>query len=115
MTPGDIYWVELPASGGREQAGRRLAIVLQDDAYAAGSPLVVVVPLTTATATTRFPATLLLPVTPENGLTAESVALVFQVRAVDRNALRGFIGAVTESQLQRINDFLGRLTGSIAP
>ena len=28
---GDIHWVELPDAGGREQAGRRPAIVMQND------------------------------------------------------------------------------------
>ena len=111
LTPGDIYWVELPVTGGREQAGRRPAIVLQDDSYAATSPLVVVVPLTTATSATRFQATLLLTPTVANGLSAESVALVFQIRAVDRNTLRGFLGNVTQEQLRAIHGLLDRLTG----
>jgi len=34
MKVGDIHWVELPNVGGREQAGRRPAIILQDDGYA---------------------------------------------------------------------------------
>jgi mRNA-degrading endonuclease toxin of MazEF toxin-antitoxin module len=29
MTIGEIHWVELPDAGGREQAGRRPAIVIQ--------------------------------------------------------------------------------------
>jgi len=33
MRVGDIHWVELPNVGGREQAGRRPAIILQDDDY----------------------------------------------------------------------------------
>jgi mRNA-degrading endonuclease toxin of MazEF toxin-antitoxin module len=31
MTIGEIHWVKLPDSGGREQAGRRPAIVIQND------------------------------------------------------------------------------------
>jgi mRNA-degrading endonuclease toxin of MazEF toxin-antitoxin module len=29
VTVGDLYWVELPLRGGRAQAGRRPAIILQ--------------------------------------------------------------------------------------
>jgi hypothetical protein len=41
---GDIHWVELPASTGREQHGRRPGIVIQEDSYSAGLPVVLVVP-----------------------------------------------------------------------
>lgn len=30
---GDIHWVELPDAGGREQLGRRPAIVMQGDVH----------------------------------------------------------------------------------
>jgi hypothetical protein len=54
------YWVELPDSGGREQAGRRPAIILQNDMYAASLPTVLVVPLSSAIAALRFPGTALI-------------------------------------------------------
>jgi mRNA-degrading endonuclease toxin of MazEF toxin-antitoxin module len=38
MTIGEIHWVELPDSGGSEHAGRRPAIILQNDMYAASLP-----------------------------------------------------------------------------
>lgn len=78
MKPGDIHWVEFTASGGHEQAGRRPAIVLQDEAYTGQSPLVIVVPLTGATGAVRFPGTLLLQPDAGNHLRKPSVALVFQ-------------------------------------
>jgi len=34
MKPGDIHWVELPPASGREQTGRRPAVILHDDSYA---------------------------------------------------------------------------------
>ena len=57
MSVGDIHWVELPNVGGREQAGRRPAIILQDDTYAGSLPTAIVVPLSSAMAALRFPGT----------------------------------------------------------
>ena len=77
MTIGDIHWVELPPSTGHEQSGRRPAIIIQDDAYALKLPVVLSVPLTTATSTLRFPGTLLVQPSDENGLQHPSVAACF--------------------------------------
>jgi mRNA interferase MazF len=84
MTIGDIHWVQLPAANGHEQGGRRPAVILQNDAYAGRLPVVLVVPLTTARAAMRFAGTTLIRPTAENGLQQASVALVFQLRAIDR-------------------------------
>ena len=114
MTPGDIHWVELPPTSGHEQVGRRPAVILQDDTYGGDLPLVVVVPLTGAIAASRFAATLILEPTPENGLRQASVALVFQVRAIDRRIIRERIGAVRQEVLTEIYALLDRLTGRSA-
>lgn len=38
MKPGDIYWVEIPAANGHEQAGRRPAVVLQSERLTPDNP-----------------------------------------------------------------------------
>src|SRR5690348_14097768 len=108
---GDIHWVELPASNGREQIGRRPAVILQDEAYGATLPLVIVAPLTTATAAARFPGVVLVDPTPENGLQRPSVILVFPVRAIDRRKVQERSGAVGTEILTRVYEALDRLTG----
>ena len=111
MTPGDIYWIDLPPTGGHEQSGRRPAIVLQDDDYAGNLPLVIVLPLTSAMSASRFAGTLILEPTASNGLRKPSVALVFQVRAVDRHTVQDKLGSVGEETLTEIYSLLDRLTG----
>lgn len=111
MKPGDIHWIEFTAGGGHEQTGRRPAIVLQDDAYTGISPLLIVVPLTGATSAIRFPGTLLLVPDASNNLRKPSVALVFQIRAVDRLAIAERIGKITNRQLAETYALLDRLTG----
>ena len=57
MTIGEIRWVDLPDTGGREQAGRRPAIVIQNEKYCGSLPTVLVIPLSIAIAALRFPGT----------------------------------------------------------
>jgi len=111
MSVGDIHWVDLPAVGGREQRGRRPAVILQDDDYAGALPVVLVVPLTTTRAATRFAGTALIQPTAENGLRQVSVALVFQLRAIDRRRIQERIGSVSEEVLHGIFEELGKLMG----
>jgi mRNA interferase MazF len=111
MNPGDIYWVELPHASGHEQAGRRPALVLQDESYSGGLPLVIVVPLTGATSAARFAGTLTIEPDETNHLNRASVALVFQIRAVDCRIVQEKIGEITSEQLAEIYALLDRLTG----
>ena len=111
MSAGDIHWVRLPATEGHEQGGRRPAIVLQEERYAGSLPVALVVPLTSARGAMRFPGTTLIQPTSGNGLRQPSVALVFQLRAIDRRRIEDRIGAVGSSALADIFDELDKLTG----
>ena len=111
MTVGDMHWVQLPAANGYEQRGRRPAIILQDDQYAGGLPVVLVVPLITTRAALRFAGTTLIQPTVENGLRQASVALVFQVRAIDRRRVQERIGSISAEVLHQVFAELDKLTG----
>ena len=111
MTPGDVYWVELPPANGREQAGRRPAIILQSDLVAARSPLVLVVPLTTAAGATRYPGIVPVAADPMVGLSQDSFALVFQFRAIDRRRVRDRLGTISPDKLAAVFAALDYLTG----
>jgi mRNA interferase MazF len=111
MKPGDIHRVQLPGANGHEQAGRRPGIILQDDAYGANLPLVLVVPLTSTARTLRFPATVRIEPTSENGLDQTSVALVFQTRGLDRKRIQEKIGILAGDDLTAIHVTLDRLMG----
>jgi mRNA-degrading endonuclease toxin of MazEF toxin-antitoxin module len=83
---------------------------LQDDRYAGGLPVALVVPLTPARAAMRFPGTTLIQPTSENGLRRASVALGFQLRAIDRNRIEDRVGAVSAQALAEIFGELDKLT-----
>ena len=108
---GDIHWVELPDAGGREQAGRRPAIVMQDDVYAGSLPTTIVIPLSSALAALRFPGTASVKATQSSGLRTDSVALVFQIRAIDRSRVKTALGSVSEHELIEIKAEAAKLLG----
>ena len=111
MTVGDMHWVQLPTANSHEQRGRRPAVILQDDQYAGGLPVVLVIPLTTARAAVRFAGTTLIQPTAENGLQQASVALVFQLRAIDQRRIEERIGSVSAEVMHAIRAALDKLTG----
>lgn len=99
MNVGDIYWVEFPARGGRAQTGRRPAIVVQKDQTL---PTVLLIPLTTQQDALRFSGTVLIEPDADNNLRQPSVALVFQLTAVDKKFINGRLGKISEEILRDI-------------
>lgn len=108
---GDIHWVDFPQANGREQQGRRPAIVMQDDRYAGSLPTTLVIPLSTAKRALRFAGTALIDATQDSGLRQESVALVFQFRAIDRNRVKDRLGSISEEERDAVFDEMRKLTG----
>jgi mRNA interferase MazF len=115
VSRGAIHWVGFPPANGHEQAGRRPAVLLQDEAATASLPVVFAVPLTTARAAGRFAGTLTIDPTPENGLREPSVALVFQMRAVDRRRIQDRIGVVSSEVLAGLFGILDEILGRKGP
>ena len=111
MESGEIWIVALPFSGEREQSGERPAIVLQDASYGQKSPLVLICLLTSQQSALRFPATVLVQPSADNGLTLPSVAMIFQARALDRVRFKRKIGDLENDYLKIVLDELQKLVG----
>ena len=111
MTTGDIFWVDLPARGGHAQAGRRPAIVVQEASVSSSIPTILIVPLTTQLDAVRFPGTFAIDPDPGNGLRRASIAIVFQLTAIDRRWLGAKIGRVGDEQLEELWKCLDLVTG----
>lgn len=99
MNVGDIFTVEIPPVDGHEQAGLRPAIIVQANRFEKQLPTTVIVPLSSQLAAQNFPGTFLIQPDAENGLTMSSVALVFQLRAIDKKRLKRKIGKLNSTQL----------------
>ena len=111
MAVGDVVWVDFPARGGHAQAGRRPAVVAQDAAVSGLLPTILLIPLTTQLDALRFPATVLVEPDPANGLRRPSVALVFQLAAIDRRFISTRAGHVDAAVLADLWAALDTLTG----
>jgi mRNA interferase MazF len=111
MRQGEIWRVRLPSADGHEQSGERPALILQDDAFIHVLPLVLVVPFTSRMRATRFPGTLLVQPDSVNGLTSPSVALLFQLRGLDKSRFLERLGKVEEATLRELWSLLDQLTG----
>jgi mRNA interferase MazF len=104
MEYGDIYSVEISASDGREQAGPRPAIIVQTSK--AFLPTILIVPLTSKLAALDFTGTFSIVPDYENNLNTDSVALVFQLRAIDRKRLKGKIGHLSADYIKKLQTLL---------
>lgn len=86
-------------------------MVIQDEKYAGNLPTVLVVPLTSTQKALRFAGTTRIVATSESGLKNDSIALVFQCLAIDRNQIGQRMGHASESENAAVLRELARLTG----
>jgi mRNA interferase MazF len=111
MRRGEVWRVRLPPAPGHAQAGDRPALVVQNNPYTAALPTVIVVPFTGSLAAARFPGTLRVDPDSKNGLTMPSIALAFQIRAVDQRDCVQRLGEVDAATLAAITTLTRQLTG----
>ena len=74
-------------------------------------PIVSIVPFTSQLDALRFPYTVRVEPTSENGLTTSSVALVFQSTSVDRVRFRARLGALSPEDMAKIDAVLRKRFG----
>ena len=91
MKNGAVWLVDLSDAKGHEQRGMRPAIIV-----GGANGLILVVPLTSSMSSARFSHTYTISPDSHNGLDAESVALVFQIVALDRERFQHQICAISE-------------------
>ena len=104
---GEVYFVDLSPTIGREQAGVRPVLVLSNDALNRRPLVIVVVPGTKGSnepidyvSNVRVPAG-------EGGLREETVFLTLQIRALDHSRFRKPpSGSLSPSQMDRIEKAL---------
>ncbi len=106
---GDLWSVELSPVRGREQAGRRPALVVSVDEFNHGpADLVVVVPLTTKDKGIPFHVGIR---PPEGGVDRPSYIKCEDVRSVSKERLVEQLGSVDAGTLAQVEDRLRILLG----
>ena len=111
MKKGEVWRVRIPFAPGHAQSGDRPAIVVQEDLFIQSLPTVLIVPFTSSMGASRFDGTLVVNPDGENGLTAPSVALIFQARALDKRDCLRRQGALSPAILDQVLPMLAALIG----
>ena len=96
----EIWKVDLPDTQAHEQAGYRPAVILAIHQ----TSVAMVVPFTKNIDCTRFSHTYLVRQSNSNGLTVDSVALIFQIRSLGNSAIRftELMGTLEDNHLKEI-------------
>ena len=94
---GDMFYANLNPIIGSEQGNTRPVLVVQNNLGNMHSPTVVVVPITQSLNKKPLPTHVVIQ--KSSGLNNDSMALVEQIRTIDRSRLAGYIGHI-DSKVQ---------------
>lgn len=100
---GEIYLADLEPVRGSEQGLKRPVLIFQNPDLSRFTSTRLAIPLTSNLARLGFPGTCSIR-KGEGGLPQESVALAFQMRAVDRVRLGKLYGRVSAATLEAVAD-----------
>ena len=101
MKRGEVWMVDFGVPSGPEQAGRRPAIIMQDDGLTPALVTVIVVPLTTNLRKQSL-ATCLLIEAGEGGLPQDSVALCHQIQVRGKARLSSQLGTLSPTRMAEV-------------
>lgn len=93
---GEIYYADLEPVIGSEQGGQRPVVVLQNNKGNRFSPTVIVAPLTSHTVKPLLPTHVLVSA---EGLHTKSLALLEQIRTIDKQRLKWYIGELSDCEM----------------
>ena len=103
---GDLYYADLSPVVGSEQGGVRPVIVVQNDIGNKYSPTIIVAPVTSQMNKAKLPTHVKLNGN-KYGLPKNSVALMEQLRTIDKTRLREKIGTFSAEIMSKIDEAIG--------
>ena len=107
---GDLFYYDFGDNSGSVQSGERPVLVVQADDYNQNAPTIIVVAVTSVIKKRYLPSHIILG--EEFGLKKPSMVLLEQIRTVNREDLREYIGTVDDDKLFRqINATLKKTFG----
>src|SRR3989338_6342573 len=105
MKKGEIWYAEIPKSNGHEQSGLRPIIIISE----IEANTVIIIPFTSNPQSLKYPGTLKINSSKNSGLESGSIALVFQIRAIDKKRLKNKIGILESKELKEIDFILKKI------
>jgi mRNA interferase MazF len=107
---GDFWWADLNPVRGSEQAGRRPALIYQNDQINRFTTTVLAIPLTTNLRRAGLPSCVEIP-KKGTGLAEDSIAICHQLRALDKERLKERIGVLDEAILAAVDQCMAFTLG----
>lgn len=101
---GDIYLTALDPTVGHEIRKTRPALIIQNDIANEHGWTTLVAPITSRVRSPVSPVHVLIVADPKTGLSVPSVALLNQIRVVDRRRLVKRVGQVDEVVMGQVDD-----------
>ena len=105
MNKGEIWFVKIPLANGHEQGGTRPVLILSE----VEANTVIIVPFTSNIQALRFINTIEIIPSQLNGLKSKSIALIFQIRAIDRKRLISKIGVLENNILRETEEMIKKV------
>ena len=99
---GEVYLVSLDPTLGAEIRKTRPAVVVQNDLANRRSPITIVAAVSSQFEERLYPTEVFVRA-PEGGLTADSVALLNQIRSVDKGRLARRLGVLKAETMREID------------
>ena len=107
---GDLFYYDFGDNSGSVQSGERPVLVVQADDYNQNAPTIIVAAVTSVIKKRYLPSHIILG--EEFGLKKPSMVLLEQIRTVNREDLREYIGTVDDDKLfKQINATLKKTFG----
>ena len=102
---GDIYYANLNPVIGSEQGGTRPVLIISNDIGNKHSPTVIVAPITSRVHTkAKLPTHT--SVKDFDGLDKDSIILLEQIRTIDKQRLKQYIGMIPDNVMARVDKAL---------
>jgi mRNA interferase MazF len=101
---GEIYLTALDPALGREIQKTRPALIIQNDVRNRVTDLTIVAPITSTVRLPLNPVQVLLQSRASTGLSTTSVALLSQIRAIDRMRLLRYLGSVDAETMSEVDE-----------
>ena len=99
---GELYYADLSPVVGSEQGGIRPVLIVQNDIGNRFSPTVIVCAITSKLSKAKIPTHIELSAS-EFGLEKDSVALLEQIRTIDKVRLKQKIGELGQAKMNQVN------------
>lgn len=98
---GNIFYADLSPTIGSEQGGIRPVLIIQNDIGNYYSPTVIVTVLTSKVKK-HLPTHINIP-SGEGNLTMDSIALLEQIRTIDKDRLKTYLGMASDEVMEKID------------